>query len=159
MKNFFKSIAIVGLLIIGAAAASSQTLVRVYQGRSGTTDTLNASVTQYSPVINLNYNTTQAVGVTIAIDSIAGAPAGHIVCQHSTDGVHWVLTVGDTIATWTNTGWSIHGAGTTDPLSNRAFFKTFYPWYGCYIRFITYTTSASQRSRQWITVKSSNYNQ
>jgi len=154
MKKFLFA-AILGLATL---VASSQTLVTVYAGRSGTTDTLTKSVIQYSTVVNINYSNVQSLNVQASIDSVSGAPAGHIVMQHSTDAIHWTVGVGDTICTWTNTGWAIHGANTGDTMSNITFQKAYSNVTDAYVRFITYTTSATQRSRQWLKVKASNYN-
>jgi hypothetical protein len=157
-----KLIAILGMVAIGIAT-SAQGITILNQGEDG--DTLHASYTKFSTRVNVNYNPTQSITITCAVDSISGAPAGSFIAQHSTDGVHWTTQVGDTIATYTNANWtsgaaSIRVAGTSgDPLTFQVFFKTFYPWYGPYLRVITKTSSATQKSKYWIAIKSSNYNQ
>lgn len=158
MKKILSIFAISALLLtsVGTHEAKAQTLVKLNQG--GTNDTLIASQTVYSPVVNLNYSVTQAVTVTTAVDSISGAPAGSFIVQHSTDGIHWNQLAGDTI-TYTSTGWNHNGIGSGESRTYICQFKTFYPFYGAYARVKITTTSAARRSRYWITLKSSNYNQ
>lgn len=156
MKKFL-SIFAVATMFLCSTIGHTQTLVKLNQG--GTNDTLIASQTLYSSVVNLNFSTTQAVGVTYAVDSISGAPAGSFILQHSYDGVHWLTSLGDTVS-YTNTGWSHNGTGSsgdTRTYLTKEVNKT--PFYGAYARVKITTTSAARRSRYWITLKSSNYKQ
>lgn len=151
-----KLIALLAVVVIGFTA-QSQTLV--YLGQGDTTTTQFASSLKYTSVVSLNYSATQGVSATVAVDSLSGAPAGKFIMQHSTDGIHWNTYIGDTIS-YTNTGWTIHGTcGCGDTKSFQTFQLTKYPFYGAYLRFKITTTSATQYSRYWIKVKSSNFSQ
>lgn len=153
MKKFLSILTIALALIV--TSAQSQTFVRLNQG--GTNDTLIASKTLYSSIVNLNFAQTQAVSVGVAVDSISGAPAGSFILQHSVDGVHWNTYLGDTVS-YTNTGWNIAGAGSSgDTRSYLSLKINQAPFYGTFARVKITTTSAARRSRYWISLRSSNY--
>jgi len=137
--------------------ASAQTYSTIASGRNQ--DTLNKSYTVYTNPINLIYSPTQSVFVTVAVDSISGAPAGKFILEHSVDGAHWTHYAGDT-ASYTNTGWLTKVTAKLtgrDTNSNQSFMISQTPFLGAYARLKITTTSATQHSRYWITIKSSNY--
>lgn len=152
MKKIFSILAIAAMFIV--APVKSQTLVRLASGAAG--DTLHASYTKYSSAVNVNFSNTQGLSFQFAVDSISGAPAGSFIVQHSVDGVHWNVYAGDTVS-YTNAGWNTRGAnGSGDTATNQSKVLNFYPFYGAYARVKTTTTSATQKSKYWIMLKSSN---
>jgi len=151
MKKIFSLLLILTL----AFSANSQVFVRVASGRAAY-DTLIASKTIYTQTVNVGALVSQSLGFTFAVDSISGAPAGSFIVQRSVDGVHFNALKGDTV-TYTNSGWSHNGVGSGETLTNQSFFLNYYPFYGNYVRVVVKSTSATQRIRYWITVRSNNY--
>lgn len=161
MKKILGVLAMAVMLVASTVTpAKSQTFVTLAQGRSQ--DTSLKSTTTYTPVVNLVYSAIQDAFVQVAVDSISGAPAGVFIVQHSVDGAHWKSYTGDTALTWTNTGWSTKSVAkiTTNGRDTNSFIAGIasqVPFYGNYLRVKLTTTSATQKIRYWIAVKSYNY--
>jgi hypothetical protein len=158
MKKFLAIIAIAVMTAFTAEKVTAQTgPVKLAYGSPAHGDTAHASKTIFTPYVNLVYPQAQNLYVTIAVDSISGAPAGSFYQQHSVDGIHWKVYAGDT-ASFTNTGWTIRHQGLTpgDTNSNQTLVINQTPFVGNYVRYKLVTTSATQFLRYWITLKSAN---
>lgn len=153
MKKFLIALSIFAVALV--APVKSQTIVRLVQGTAA--DTLKKSETHYTSSVNVNFANTQIVSATIAIDSVSGAPGGTATLYQSVDGLHW-NTTGST-ATWKCTGgayaWSRHNAnGNTTP--DTSFVLSLNPILGAYVKVGIVTNSTTQKSKYFVTVKSSN---
>jgi hypothetical protein len=146
MKKILFVTAILGMF---AASASAQTFVRLKQAAAA--DTIHKSQKLFTSMVNLNTNDLQAVTIGVKVDSVSGTPDVKFFLQRSNDGVNWLNVVGDTLTyTSVTTGGSplIVGGSTYKQLNIN-------PFYGTYARVGYYSGSGTQKSKVWISLKSS----
>ncbi len=122
----------------------AQTFVRLKQGTAA--DTLKKSTTYYIGPVNVNFNDVQVVSATVAIDSVSGKPSGTATLEQSVDGTHWNTT--GSSATWNNSISTWVGADTS-------FILSLNPFLGAFARIKIATTDSTQKSKYWVTFKSS----
>lgn len=136
------SILILSLVVAAffGATVKAQVYVKVKQGLAA--DTLKASTT-YNNTVNIGGNDLQTVSAHVFINKVSGTPRGTATLYRSLDGVHWETT--GLSKTWVSGAWS----DTTFIITDTAF-------YGYYAKVAIVTTSATQKSNYWLTVKSWN---
>lgn len=140
MKKVLVLAAIVFAFIAAPVQKSeAQTFIRLKQGAAA--DTLKASDTKYTDKVSLNFAQIQCVSATVFIDSISGTPAGTATLQQSVDGANW-NTAGTAIS------WST-GVDTS-------FIVSLNPFLGAWARVKLVATSATQKSKYTITLRSAN---
>ena len=147
MKKILFLTAILGMFAV--TSANSQTYVRLKQAAAA--DTIRASQKVFTAMVNLQSNDLQAVTIGVKADSVSGTPDVKFFLQRSNDGVNWLNVVGDTLTyTSVTTGGSplIKGGSTYKQLNIN-------PFYGSYARVGYYSGSGAQKSKVWISVRSS----
>lgn len=144
MKKFLLSLTVLAMF---AVTVNAQTYVRLKQAATG--DTIRASQKVFTPMVNLNSNDLQAVVIGVKADSVSGTPDVKFFLQRSNDGVNWLNVAGDTVAFSAVTTTSlIKGGSKYTQISVN-------PFYGTFARVGYYTGSGAQKSKVWISLKSS----
>jgi hypothetical protein len=146
MKKFILSLSV---LAIFAVTVNAQTFVRLKQ--AATADTIIKSQKLFTSMVNLNTNDLQAVTIGVKVDSVSGTPDVKFFLQRSNDGINWLNVVGDTItysAVTTGGNPLIKGGSKYAQISIN-------PFYGTFARVGYYTGSGTQKSKVWISLKSS----
>jgi len=142
MKKLFSILCLTAMTLI-CVESQSQTAIRLKSGLS--TETISASATLYTQVVNLNTSTLQAVTIQCATDSVSGTPDPKYVLQRSVDGVHWFSLAGDTLTP------AYIGVNSVNPSTSAQL--TINPFYGAYARIKIYTSGTTQRSKMWIALR------
>jgi hypothetical protein len=137
MKKLFSLLALVAFLSVTVKA---QSYTKLTQGRAQ--DTISKSRTAYTASVNLNSSVIQAVVVSAKTTSVSGTPDVKYVVQRSMDNTNWWSVVGDTMTYSATETKYVH----------------INPYYGVFLRVVSYTGSGTQVSKSTITVKSWNAN-
>jgi hypothetical protein len=153
---------IIGVALFATGTVKAQTgLTPIYLQGSGNNFTIPTSYhdtviksTNYFWVAPVNAGTwNTGVSFTLAMDSIGGSPAATITPYVSNDGIHWTAT-GTPVVFTTHSYW--HTSSTVPGVSDTAVTVNTNPWTGKYIGLKVAVTSATQRAKYYITVKSYN---
>jgi hypothetical protein len=108
------------------------------QGRAQ--DTISQSRTAYTASVNLNSSVIQAIAVSAKTTTVSGTPDVKYVVQRSLDNTNWWSVAGDTMT---------YSATATK-------YITINPYYGSFLRVVSYTGAGAQVSKSTITVKAWN---